>query len=456
MHWIALQYAAEAAEEGGACLPELANVHQALGWWALQFTPKVAWLDGVWVMEVSGSERLFGGRAALVQRMRQTQPPPVPVHMARGSTSLVAVARLHPQGRRAARADALPLSALGAAKPHLATLATLGCTRWGQLRALPRGGVARRFGAALVDTLDRAYGAQPESYPWLLMPEVFEARIELAARVEAAPALMFGARRLLAQLQLWLQLRQLGVLAVALDWEFDGLAREAQALSEPQRGLVLRTAQPTQVQAHLQRLLAEHLAHISLAAPVDALRLRSLETAPIPGRSHSLLQEEYTSGDGLHQLVERLSARLGPQAVSSPVACSEHRPECMQVWVPAQEASRLQEPAARQAGPAPNKADASGSPLYPTWLLAQPMALDCDQDGPVYQGRLSLLAGPHRVEAGWWATGESGTASGLSAGPVLRDYYIAQNSQAQCVWIYRERLTAREGADRWFLHGLYA
>ncbi|MFM2036519.1 MAG: hypothetical protein RL459_1784, partial [Pseudomonadota bacterium] len=299
-------------------------------------------------------------------------------------------------------------------------------------------------------------GAQPESYPWLLVPDVFEARIELAARVEAAPALMFGARRLLGQLQIWLQLRQLGVLSVALGWEFDGLAREAQALSEPQLGLVLRTAQPTQVQAHLQRLLAEHLAHITLAAPVDALTLRSLETAPMPGISHSLLQDEHMAGDGLHQLVERLSARLGPLAVRSPVVCSDHRPECMQVWVPAQHASSPQATAARRIGPTPIKADTSGSPLYPTWLLAQPMALNSDEVGPVYQGRLNLLAGPHRVEAGWWATGESGTASGLCAGPVLRDYYIAQNSQGHCVWIYRERLTAREGADRWFLHGLYA
>ncbi|MFM1908891.1 MAG: hypothetical protein RLZZ591_2568 [Pseudomonadota bacterium] len=435
MHWIAFQPLAEDA----AAVPDLADAQQALGWWSLQFTPKVARLDGMWVMEVSASERLFGGRAALVQRMRQLHPPPVPVRMARGSTSLVALARLHPLGRRAASADALPLSTLAAAQPHLKTLATLGCYRWGQLRALPRGGVARRFGAALLDALDRAYGAQPESYPWLVLPDVFEARIELAARVDAAPALMFGARRLLVQLQLWLQLRQRGVLALALGWEFDGLVRD---VSQAQQELLVRTAQPTQGQDHLLRLLAEHLAQVTLAAPVDALTLRSLETASIQGASNTLLQDETRQGDSLHQFIERLSARLGGQAVRRWVACSDHRPEYMQFWVPAQAAFQAQTTVTQ------------ASPLYPTWLLPQPLALDCDDEGPLYQGRLLLLAGPQRLEAGWWTTGESGAVGGH--GSVLRDYYIAQNPQAQCVWIYRERLSRRDGADRWYLHGVYA
>jgi len=91
----------------------------------------------------------------------------------------------------------LPLATLAAAVPHLATLAALGCTRWGQLRALPRAGVARRFGAPLLQALDQACGQARTSHPWLLLPEVFDVSLELAAQVETAPALLFGARRLL-------------------------------------------------------------------------------------------------------------------------------------------------------------------------------------------------------------------------------------------------------------------
>jgi threonine/homoserine/homoserine lactone efflux protein len=60
------------------------------------------------------------------------------------------------------------------------------------LRALPRAGVARRFGAPLLQALDQACGQGPDRYPWLLMPEVFEASLELAAQVETAPALLWA------------------------------------------------------------------------------------------------------------------------------------------------------------------------------------------------------------------------------------------------------------------------
>ena len=57
---------------------------------------------------------------------------------------------------------------------------------------------------------------------------MFDAPLELAASVETATALLFGARRLLAQLQVWLRARQRGVLALELLWELD--ARRSNAL----------------------------------------------------------------------------------------------------------------------------------------------------------------------------------------------------------------------------------
>ena len=430
----------------------LADSATALAWWALQFTPKVCWARGwagVLVMEVSGSERLFGGRRALLERMRSTQAPPVPIHMAQGSSSLIAIARLQPISRSARTADDLNLSTLASAQPHLTALATLGCTRWGQLRALPRGGVTRRFGAVLMDELDRAYGQQPETYPWLVLPEVFEARLELTHRVDNAPALMFGARRLLAQLQLWLQLRQRGVLAFSLRW--DQSRADRQESPQQPSSVDIRTATPSQVGVHLQRLLAERLAHVQLSAPVEWLTLRSLETAVLPGTSASLRFEEGSkaeSGDSLHHLLERLSVRLGAHAVRSPVAQSDHRPEHMQVWLPANELDRA------FTRPSPSGAVSAPSSLYPTWLLPEPLKLACGPQGPHYQGPLTLLAGPHRLEAAWWVD--------ESQSVTLRDYFIARTPQALCVWIYRERLKAGQGPDHdhesaeWFLHGLFA
>ncbi len=457
MHWIALRPAPEAAASGpdGAQAAALVDTHTALAWWALQFTPLVARVEDALVLEVSASERLFGGRLALLDLIFKQNQPVAPVEYAQGATSLVALARLW-SGASGPAVDDLPLHTLAAARPHLPTLARLGLANWGQLRALPRGGLVRRFGAGLVDALDRAYGQRPELYPWLTVPEVFEARLELAALVETAPALMFGARRLLAQLLVWLRLRQRGVLALELRWELD--ARRANALhvdahhhGGSQGRLELRTAQATQDTAHLQRLLGEQLARVTLPAPVLYLRLRSLQTQPLSGETFSLLPDDQRRGDSLHQMLERLGARLGPQQVLCVRAQDDHRPERMQQWRPwsaAQGATFATKTGAAYAmntgaGGLKHPEVGGEAALYPSWLLAAPLPLGVQQGCPQYQGPLTLLAGPQRVEAGWL---EGGAAC------VLRDYFVARSVQAGLLWIYRDRL----GGQGWYLHGLFA
>ena len=89
MHWIALLPQPEApapacgaaaaqsgqtgpvaaAEPEAAEATDLADPLTALGWWALQFTPKVVLSSGAVLLEVSSSTRLWGGRAALLQHI---------------------------------------------------------------------------------------------------------------------------------------------------------------------------------------------------------------------------------------------------------------------------------------------------------------------------------------------------------------------------------------------------
>ena len=71
MHWIALQWPPDAGGAAGMALPAsdgspdaVVPMREALGWWALQFTPHVAWVDEAQLLEVSGSLRLWDGRAA--------------------------------------------------------------------------------------------------------------------------------------------------------------------------------------------------------------------------------------------------------------------------------------------------------------------------------------------------------------------------------------------------------
>lgn len=317
MQWIALQWPPEAVP--APCPAAVATTtapgqeprrapDEAPGWWALQFTPRVAQVDEVLLLEVSASLRLWGGLRALGQRIEAENPAPPIIWQAPAAIGLVALAqlRLRAAGQAlpppAALPEALPLEALSAARPHLQLLARLGCRSWGQAHALPRAGLVRRCGPALRAALDVAFGLTPESYPWLVAPEQFDQQLDLHTHVDNAPALLWAAARLLAALQHWLRARQLGVLALELAWTLD----------------------------------LKRLARVQLLAPAVQLRLRALETAPWQVASHSLLpDEERRAGDPLHMFIERVSARLGPGQVLAVESVADHRPEQRQRWRPA-------------------------------------------------------------------------------------------------------------------------
>jgi protein ImuB len=452
MHWIALRWLPEAITSGSPEAQALPTP-EALGWWALQYTPHVAWQDEALMLEVSACERLWGGRLQLMRQLVAANPAPdVRMLGTQGATSLIALARLRLFVREEKRPvdmpAGLPLDTLSAAREHLDLLARLGCRTWGDVAALPRGGLTRRFGAELRAALDTAWGLRPESHAWLTLPDVFEQKLELPALAETGPELMWSANRLLSALQIWLRARQRGARSLELQWTLD-LKRFNGVNLPPHQQLTVRTAEPTQDMAHLRRLLSEKLALATLAAPASWLRLRTLETDPWAGASTSFLPEDNRKGDRLHEMVERLSVRLGAQQVVVPSAQADHRPERKQAWRPA-----LHMNSSQPAKSARNDRAAASQPdaIYPPWLLPEPLLLEMDGERPCYRGPLSKLVGPQRVEAGWWGDKEEGGQ------PAMRDYYVAESPEAGLVWIFRERPSARfsSGEVRWYLQGFYA
>ena len=450
MHWIALRWLPEADTSDAPTLP----TPEALGWWALRYTPHVAWLDEALMLEVSACERLWGGRMQLMRLLMADNPvPDARMLGAQGATSLIALARLRLFAREEKRPKdvpaGLPLDTLSAAREHLDLLARLGCRTWGDVAALPRGGLTRRFGTGLREALDIAWGLRPESHSWLTLPDVFEQKLELPALAETAPELMWSANRLLTALQIWLRARQRGARALELQWTLD-LRRLNGVNLPPYEQLIVRTAEPTQDMAHLRRLLSEKLALATLAAPASWIRLRTLETDPWAGASTSFLPEDNRKGDRLHEMVERLSVRLGPRQVVVPAAQADHRPERKQAWRPAlqKEKPAGDGKARKEAASAASQPDA----IYPPWLLPEPLLLEMDGERPCYRGPLSRLIGPQRVETGWWGDKEEGGQ------PAMRDYYVAESPEAGLVWIFRERPAARfsSGEVRWYLQGFYA
>ncbi|WP_394790574.1 Y-family DNA polymerase [Rhodoferax sp.] len=413
---------------------------QALAWALLQFSPRVCRLEQAVLLEAEASVRLFHGKRDLVSQVQQQAALWAPCSLAVAPTALGALALLKqhstalqgckPQTLQATL-DGLPMHCLAALAHHLPTLQRLGCRSLGQVRALPRGGVSRRFGAGVLDALDRAYGLKPEIYPWVALPEQFRLRLEFSGRIEVAQGMLFGVQRLLLQLKAWLLARQSGAIGVRLHWEHDMQRRSEAAAGS----MEVRTAEATRDTAHLAKLLAEHLARTPLAAPVVAITLEALGVERLQIGNQSLLPEDRVRGESLQQFVERVSARLGPEQVLRAQAVADHRPQQMQTWAAASTAA-----ASKPITPDPAQAS------HPAWILRSPLPLGMDGHRPVYQGPLTLLAGPERIEADWW----DGQGDDLT----LRDYFIAHSATSGLLWVYRERLQKR-GAIGWYLHGVY-
>lgn len=414
---------------------------RGLATWALQFTPRVATADEAVVMDVDGSTRLFGGRRALRDRVLQESTDLGVTQVAWAPTSLAAIALARAgkengiRGTLADLLDPLPMATLSAVGPHQTTLLQLGCRTLGDIRALPRGGLSRRFTKELLAALDQAYGLRPEAHAWVAVAETFRSRLELMSRVETAPALLFGARRLLLQMCGWLASRHCGTTAFALRWKHDAMRpRDAGDGGE----LVVRTGAPMRNLEHLCRLLAENLAKVQLLAPAGDLELEALDVHALQEQSASLLPDAGQDGESLSLVLERIAARLGPECVLRPVLREDHRLEWMQQWQPA--------PAAL-----PKKRPRRVRFPQPTSLLPKPLRLAVRRDKPVYQGPLHMLVGPHRVEGGWWDRVTE--ADGQHTRVVVRDYWVALSELAGTLLIYQERLAGDK--TEWYLQGSY-
>lgn len=454
---------------------------QAVAHAALAFTPMVVLQDAQTVLlEVQGSLRLFGGAAALRQRLQAALAPlGHRVQMAAAPTALGAalLAQWHPRGHgdlvlgahvqdlpalqalllqapvwlllapRARPAGPAPQGgrstlgrpggASGPGREHWEALQGMGLHTLSDLHALPRSGLARRFGAGLLDDLDRALGLQADPRQPLALPAVFDSRLELFARADTTEQVLHGASVLLARLVAWAQARHARVAAFTLRMLHEKARHSRDHTATPATELRIELAEPALDTAHLQLLLRERLARLELIAPTLDLHVHCSQLVAGPAPNGELFPTRASQAEGLTRLLERLRARLGDEQVLRLEAVADHRPERASRTVPAQGVA--------PAGPPP--ADAQTTlPLHrPAWLLPEPLPLAERDTLPLLQGRaLQLVSGPERIETGWW-----------DADAVARDYFIAQAEDGSLVWVYRGRLPGRPGEPTWYLQGLF-
>jgi protein ImuB len=390
MLWIALHF---------PCLPPQALPPIAA--WACQFTPRVS-LEPPQelLLEVQGSLRLFGGFESFKRDLAAGLCKlGYPFSFATAGTARAALWLSRGEGEAF---EALPV---GVTRFDAEFFKSIGISTVGELLKLPREGLGQRCGARLLAELDRALGAVPEPRAFFLPPPSFAAKLELPAEVAHAAGLLFGARRLLVQLEGLLTAQQAGIRGFALR-----LIHSEAAATTVQVAL----ASPARDAERFAQLLREQLEGLKLIEPVEAIGLEASDFVPLHGRSIGMFGDPATEAEGWARLVERLRARLGHDAVYGLATQPDHRPE--HAW-------RRVEPGEwdprefRQPGP------------RPLWLH-EPKKLN--------EGEAVVLAGPERIESGWWDGDDA-----------KRDYFVARLANSSLAWVYRE-------AGEWYLHGLFA
>ncbi|MDO8341039.1 MAG: DNA polymerase Y family protein [Candidatus Woesebacteria bacterium] len=395
-----------------------------LACWAGRYTPRVNLAPDTLRLDIGASLRLFGGLPALLALVRaDLAAMDIPAQLAVAATPLAALwlARAGDGAvcpdlatTRAALA-AVPLPALELPPPLARRVEGCGLRRLGDVLVLPRAGLGARFGKPFVLDLARALGEIADPQACFVFPEHFQQALELPAPVEAAPVLLFAARRLIAALSGWLEARNAAVRE--LEWVID----HGHGVQTP---VSLAFSAPVHSAQRIERVFKEQLDTLALSAPALALRLRAPQAEPREARSHALFDGAGQRQEVLAELMDRLVARLGHEAVQGLACHADHRPELASRGSP-------DKPGIRPAA----------LPPRPLWLLASPEALREIRGRPQCGGALALVAGPERIEAGWW--------DGADA---RRDYFIAQDKAGRWLWIFRDPCPP----GGWFLHGMFA
>jgi protein ImuB len=437
-------------EPGAVSLERLARSAQ-------RFTPRVSLVapDGL-LLEVKGSLHLFGGADGLIRALaKECGAVGIEPAIALAPTPLAATVaarvgkpygkpygepygkpfNVTNQAQLIGRLSALPLTPLRWPQDVVERLARMGVRTIGQALRLPRAGFARRFGPEQLAELDRLAGRNADLRHHFQPRERFRRRRELTYELENNEAVLAALAPVLADLGKFLQERQCGIT------ELECRLRHRHA---PPSTCILRLAAPVAEVARLTQLLGERLSALTLPEPVRSCEIRSGLPILRVLASNPLWQPGEYGGSGgpeAPQLIERLRARLGHEAVYGLQTLAGHRPE--NAW-------GMREPAASDSGsrsalfrstqavpPPPSPWPAFRRPL---WLLHTPRQLEEIDGVPRRRGTLRFFGDVERIETGWWDGGDVG-----------RDYYTVFDIYGVQLWIFRERAEPH----RWFLHGVF-
>lgn len=338
------------------------------------------------------------------------------------------------EGDEAVVLSGLPARALRLPGEVLERLEALGLRTVGDVSGLPRGSLASRFGVALPTRLDQLFGRKAELFVVERPREPLAVVREWDEPIEDRLTIGLICREMLREL-----MGAMGHPGAGFQ-ELEGrLKTEADAVV-----LGIRLARPSRDEGHLGQLVELELERSKFAGGVVTIRWAVVELGRLQDAERGWFGTggQSESGRQVVGLIDRLSSRLGSDAVLRVEALPDAQPEHAIRLVPwtAPRTARGNE------GYAPPLESSRRRPLR---LLGEPREIEVvpgAEDGlptRLWWGekdrRVVRCWGPERIATGWWR-----------APDVQRDYYRAEWEDGTHAWVFRD---LRGG--RWFLHGFF-
>lgn len=393
------------------------------------------------LLDVTGLGHLFGSEEQLVRQIvRELSHRRYTVRVAVADTVGAAWAAAHflvasraslvlPRGRAEVLFD-LPIEGLRLSPKTTALLHQLGMEWIGQVVRLPPSSLKARFGQEILKRLDQLTGRRPETIVPHRPSPAFKERWASELSTTSNEVVEQVLSHLLDRLSAKIRARQQGI--VTLECVFD--LEHAESLSVP-----LALYQPTNDPKHLFELVRLQLERQQLPGPVSGIVVEAKATAPLVWKQQELFtHHRQENSKALAMLVDRLSSRLGRDAVHRPRLRSDAVPEHAYSYIPLSGRNKTRRQSRR-----PRFAPFE----RPLCLLPSPVpvkVIATVPDGPpavlFYRNARQELVhvwGPERIETAWWR------------GPtVRRDYYHVETSTGHRYWLFR-----RLQDMQWFLHG---
>jgi protein ImuB len=400
--------------------------------------------DGLW-LDLEGVAHLFGGersmcarlvrfcaRLGLSARIAVAGTPGAAHALARHGPDAIF---LCPSGREADAIAPLPLAELRIDVIVLNAARRLGLERIGELIAMPRGPLNRRFGKTLLTRLDQALGWAAEPFEPIVPEEPPSASLRFAEPIATAEAIGQVLGDLMAMMidsleKKGLAARSLQLVCVRIDGD--------------EQRLAIGTARATRDGAHLLRLLAMKIELIEPGFGIEAIHLVAGRCEPLaPQPIESALDGERPAPD-LAPLIDRLAGRLGARHLFRSSAVESDVPER----------------SVRRISPLAKAKEWPHEWPRPVRLLSPPERVDrvlaeLPDQPPIrfsWRGRMHVVRkadGPERIHGEWWK--RSGEAD------AVRDYFQVEDERGARFWLYRrgDGVDARTGDLSWYLHGLF-